>query len=183
MPVRKIPLLENHIYHIYNRWFEKQWIYRSINDFERFLSLMQKYLTEHPWVNLYSYAILPNHFHFIIHIRTEWNQLSIFMSKLQQAYSMYFQLKYRSSIPGLKWRSLFEWRFKAKLIDTDEYLYQCLAYVNYNPVKHNLVKNIEDYPYTSYHQMMHGKKRVPLTWDYKKAVQVWKDVELSEFEF
>jgi putative transposase len=76
------------------------------------------------------------------------------MHKLQVSYAMYIKLK-----TGLeRGTPVFEWRFKAKRIDTEEYLYQCIAYVNYNPVKHEIVKNIEDYPYTSYHQFIDKQK-------------------------
>jgi hypothetical protein len=44
MPVRKAPLLENKYYHIFNRGFEKQIIFRNKSDFERFLILIQKYI-------------------------------------------------------------------------------------------------------------------------------------------
>ena len=158
-------------------------IFKDQKDFERCMLLIQKYMWEYPWVKLYSYAILPNHFHFVLQVLTTGEDISSFMSKFQQAYSMYFKIKYRDSIPGLKWVSLFEWRFKAKLIETDEYLYQCLSYVNYNPVKHGIVKNIEDYPYTSYHQIMHGKKWIQVEWDYKRDIGIWKDIELTEMEF
>ena len=183
MPVRQIPLLQNYIYHIYNRWFEKMSIFRSKSDFERFLILMQKYLWKYPSIKVYSYSILPNHFHFIVQTTWEGKDISEYIWKIQQSYSMYFKIKYKNLIPGLKWISLFEWRFKAKLIETDEYLHQCLAYVNYNPVKHKLVKNIEDYPYTSYHQIVLGKEWIQVTWDYKEDIRIWKDIELTEMEF
>jgi hypothetical protein len=76
------------------------------------------------------------------------------MSKLQQSYSMYFKIKYKNLIIGLNWRSLFEWRFKAKLIKDDDYLIKCLNYINYNPLKHWIVDNIDDYAYTSIHQLL-----------------------------
>ncbi len=65
----------------------------------------------------------------------------------------------------------FEWRFKAKYIETDEYLEQCLAYINFNPLKHNIVENISDYKWTSYHQLDSNK------------INKYKDLILSELEF
>jgi len=60
---------------------------------------------------------------------------------------------------------------KAKLIDSEEYLAQSLSYVNYNAIKHWIVKDIYDYQYTSYHQL-----------DNKSKVDKYKDLMLMELE-
>ena len=82
---------------------------------------------------------------------------------------MYFKRKY-SDDTSIKW-PLYEWRFKAKRIDSEEYLYQCMAYVSLNPIKHKIVENIEDYKWTSYHQLE----------DKHKAMKCM-DLELKELE-
>jgi putative transposase len=112
------------------------------------------YLKEYPNIKLVAYAFLPNHFHFVIKNISEWKELSDFMKKLQWRYSTWYRVKY----PIEYKQPVFEWRFKAKRIDTEEYLYQCIAYVNYNPVKHEIVTDIKDYPYTSYHQFVDKQK-------------------------
>jgi hypothetical protein len=50
-------------------------------------------------------------------------------------------------------------------------LAKCLAYVNFNAVKHEIVENIEDYPRTSYHQID------------KIKIENYKDLILDELEF
>ncbi len=65
--------------------------------------------------------------------------VSMFMKKTQWAYVIWHQRKYGTGTKS----PFFEWRFKAKLIGTDEYLAQYITYVNYNPLKHEIVKNIE----------------------------------------
>jgi len=67
---------------------------------------------------------------------------------------------------------VFEWRFKAKLIKDEQYLFQCLTYVNYNAVKHEIVKDINDYSRTSYHQI-----------ENKNKINKYKDLILDELEF
>ena len=157
--------LEAWYYHVYNRWFEKQVIFKNDYDFERFYKLVIKYsnLEKYDDIKILSYSFLPNHFHFIIF--NPGVELSSFMWNIQNAYAKYFNIKYER-----KWQ-LFEWRFKAKLINSDEYLSQCLSYVNFNAIKHNIVDNIEDYKWTSYHQID------------KKKIEKYKDLELNELEF
>lgn len=157
----------------------KKSIFGNQDQFEKFLRIIGHYLEEFSSIKLYSYSILPNHFHFVLSNQVAGRQLSDFMKKVQWSYSVWYRIKY----PIDHKEPVFEWRFKAKLIETDEYLHQCLAYVNYNPVKHGVVKNIDDYPYTSYHQITHGKSGIELTGDYKQSIGVWKDIELSEMEF
>ncbi len=168
MPVRKIPLETNNLYHIYNRWFEKQIIFRNDKDYERFLKTMKKYNDIYSWIKIYSYCLLPNHFHMIVTSFKSGLEISDFMRKLQQWYAMYFKT---TSSPDLKRRwQLFEWRFKAKLIKDEDYLTKCMAYVNFNPLKHNIVDNIDDYKWTSYHQIE------------KNKIEKYKDFILDELE-
>lgn len=157
----------------------KKTVFWNRDQFDKFLKTVWHYFEEYPTVKLYSYCILPNHFHFVLSNQVSWRQLSELMKKIQGSYSVWYRVKY----PIDHKEPVFEWRFKAKLIETDEYLSQCLAYVNYNPVKHGLVQNIEDYPYTSYHQIMHGKAWPEITWDYKQSIWQWREIELSEMEF
>jgi hypothetical protein len=39
------------------------------------------------------------------------------------------------------------------MIQDEEYLAKCIAYVNFNPLKHQIVDNIDNYKWTSYHQI------------------------------
>ncbi len=156
---------ETWYYHVYNRWFEKQIIFKNDADFERFYKTIIKYSQCEKYKNIkvFSYSFMPNHFHFIIF--TPWDELSSFLWDIQNSYAKYFNLKY--SRKG----QLFEWRFKAKLIQDEEYLAKCIAYVNFNPLKHQIVDNIDNYKWTSYHQIE------------KTKIEKYKDLLLDELEF
>lgn len=156
---------ENWYYHVYNRWLEKQIIFRNDSDFERFYKIVIKYsnLEKYKDIKVFSYSFMPNHFHFII--STPWIELSCFIWDIQNSYAKYFNLKYLR-----KWQ-LFEWRFKAKLIYDENYLSKCIAYVNFNPLKHEIVSDINDYKWTSYHQID------------KSKIEKYKDLILNELEF
>lgn len=166
----RIPFIENGYYHVYNRWYNKSIIFNNDKCFEKFYSYLVTFLNEYKEVKMLSWSFMPNHFHLIIHNTwgTGTQQISNFMKKLQWSYS----IRHRTKYPLDNWTKLpfFEWRFKAKFIDNDEYLTQCLAYVNFNPLKHNLVDNIDHYPWTSYHQID------------KSKVEKYKDLILDELE-
>ena len=173
MPIRKIPLLDKNYYHIYNRWYQKHLLFHDKQDFKRFYETIIRYNKIFSQVKIASYVFLPNHFHLILYSESGL-EISDFMRKIQQAYTMYYRSRYKESSPdsyNLRW-PLFEWRFQAKFIDTDEYLEQCMAYVNFNPLKHEIIKDIADYPWTSYHQI---KNKNDIIWH--------KDMILSELEY
>lgn len=152
MPVRKEILEKNKPYHIYNAWYNNTSIFRAVSDFDRFINIVNKYLNEYKWVKIMSYSILADHFHFILESKINSEHISKFMWKIQQAYSMYYKLKYKKLIPGLVWIPLFKGRFQVKEIIWNDNLLKIQAYVNLNPLKHNYVNKILDYPYCSYNQ-------------------------------
>lgn len=171
MPVRKIKFYPDTYYHIFNRWFEKQTLFFSYSDYERFYKIILRYLDEFSYIKIHSYCLLPNHFHFILTSKSiDEIYVSNFMRQVQQSYAKYFILRNWS----WKW-PVFEWRFKAKPIQDDNYLKQCFVYVNFNAIKHKLVDNIEDWEYTSYHMLEKKQKN-----NYKnisKDVLIMEDLE------
>ena len=76
-------------------------------------------------VDIGIYCLVPNHFHLLIKEKTE-NGISEFVKKVATGYSMYFNKKYERT------GSLFEGPFKAKRIDTDEYLKYIFSYIHLN---------------------------------------------------
>lgn len=73
------------------------------------------------------------------------------MNSTQLGYAKYFNTKYQRVGP------LFQGRFKAKIIETDEYLLQLSAYIHNNPIAKldsgNPVDSrnrLHTYPYSSY---------------------------------
>jgi len=159
---------ENSCYHIYNRWFQKQTIFKSDVDFRKFYDYIIRNHKLFPEIQILSYAFLPNHFHFIFRSLETGLKISDFMRRIQVSYAMYFKAKYETglNIP------VFEGRFQAKHIDSEEYLAQCMAYVCYNPLKHEVVANITDYPWTSIHQLSPDSK-----------IHSYRDMILGELEY
>ena len=73
-----------------------------------------------------------------------------FIHRLHTAYTMYFNIKYE------RIGAVFQGRFKAKLIETDEYLIHVSRYIHLNPVKllhaqgPALSSQLLGYPWSSY---------------------------------
>ncbi len=162
---------EGEIFHIYNRGVGKMDIFLDDEDYLFFLKRLKEALYPELMApinqtkidgrhqnqvkgymrkqlpagsfSLLAYVLMPNHFHFII--RQNGNvSLSKLISKLLTGYSKNFNRK--NSRVG----SVFQDRFKAVNIDSDEYLRWISAYVHNNPKVAGLVADLKDYPWSSY---------------------------------
>jgi len=137
-------------YHIYHRGNGKQEIFLEDADYSRFIILLYLSNSVTPihlsdfrgknfseffeipirekLVNIGAYCLMPNHYHLLLTPIKEGG-VSLFISKLATAYAMYFKIKYKRS------GSIFEGPFRAKHLNTDEYLRYIFAYIHLNPVK------------------------------------------------
>ena len=88
-----------------------------------------------------------NHVHLIL----ESNKLSNAMHGINLSYAQYFRFKYNKS--GHFW----EGRYKSFVIQKDQYLINCISYVEYNPVRANIVSRPEDYKWSSYSTRLLGQ--------------------------
>ena len=165
MPVRKIVFANDYYYHIYNRGVEKRIIFQNKKDYNTFLEILIYYLVpDKKWpkqifsrkpqvkisqgVSLLCYCLMPNHFHLLVK-QKEDNCIVAFMNALGITYARYFNKKYD------RVGSLFQGRFKAKLVETDEYLLHLSKYIHLNPEEF-YKKSILSYPYSSYRFYVDG---------------------------
>jgi len=137
-------------YHIVNRGVDKKNIFRHKDDYEYFEELMCFYMKSYG-ITLHNYCLMSNHYHLLIEITQE--NLSKFMRQLGMNYAIYFNKKYKRS--GHLWQG----RFKSWYITDEAYLYTLMRYIEQNPLKANIVKELEAYPYSSYHHFL--KKPTP----------------------
>jgi len=154
MPIRKIPLETQIFYHIYNRGYNKQTLFYEHRDYEAFYDRMRLYQKDYPSISIFVWCILPNHFHFLLMDKGGGDPcISHYMMRVQQSFSKYFNTRYGEMIKNGKKSKVFEGRFNAKRIEDDEYLAQVENYISFNPVKHELVDQIEDWPYSSFSEI------------------------------
>ena len=141
-------------YHVFNRGNRKQQIFLSKSDYERFL---QKTITvkEKSPVKILAYCLMPNHFHFLLQQKAE-RSITNFISNLSNGYSKYFNIKYDTV------GSLFQGRFKAIQVTSDEYLLHLSRYIHLNPValfsnSENHIRNsLVNYPWSSLADYLRG---------------------------
>ena len=140
----KTPILPGKVYHIYNRGnnFEKTFFIK--NDYREFLNSYKKYLGK--IVDTYAYALIPNHFHFLIRIKED--SLTGVFSKQYSKWILHYSnlINYREQRSG----SLFLNPFKRVEINTEEYFKRLVFYIHFNPQKHKITDNFKTSLFTSY---------------------------------
>lgn len=141
MPYREPIFFKDGYYHVYSRGSEKRAIFLDKADKERFLKRLKEYKDKHN-VSLISYCLMPNHYHLLLQQKTD-EPISKFIYRLNLAYAMYFNKRYERVGP------LFQGRFKAKNIETDEYLVHLSRYIHLNPLEEVVNANVENYPWSS----------------------------------
>ncbi len=132
--------IQGGFYHVFNRGNRKQNIFLSDKDYKRYLEKMKEYRKKHN-ISILAYCLMPNHIHLLVR-QNGPEPVSTFIQRLHTAYSMYFNKKY--SQVG----HIFQDRFKAKIIDRDEYLMHLSRYIHLNPAK--IVTKLPSYKWSSY---------------------------------
>lgn len=159
-------------YHIYNRGVEKREIFKGRRDYLRFLEALDYYRKsplpmklsdfrrgivgikkidkQIELVKIYCYCLMPNHFHLLVQQLTD-KGLSVFLSKLSDSYTRYFNTKHERIGP------LFQGTFKAKLVDNEEYLLHLSKYIHKNSFPLSRWEG-RVYPYSSYSYYLSGEQ-------------------------
>ncbi|MBC6491075.1 transposase [Flavihumibacter stibioxidans] len=150
---------EGQIYHIYNRGNQKQTLFFNDSNYYYFLKKMKDHLL--PYVDLLSWTLMPNHYHFEIYANEKTVQLidnriipisclSEGMRNLQSSYTAGFNAQYDKS------GNLFHQKFKNKLVgpDTKTQGRNLLHYIHRNAFEAGLVNRIQDWKFSSYNEYL-----------------------------
>lgn len=172
MPVRKIPLVEGEIYHVFNKSIADYEVFKDHADYERMwqtlsyykikdapckFSLIKKSMgSEKNWpihvhanseriVQIIAYCLMPTHFHIVLK-QLVADGVQRYVSRVLKSYSKYFNVKYRRRGP------LWEHRYKNILVETNEQFLHLTRYVHLNPCTACLKQKPEEWQFSSYRE-------------------------------
>jgi putative transposase len=175
--------------HIYNRANGNEQMFKSNENYRYFLEKYIEYI--HPIADTFCYCLMPNHFHFLIRVKSKKELQTFFdeqlkdyrgfksllepLPKFETLEGVAAEIKPRKPIESLiskqfsnffsgytqafnkqhgRMGSLFMKNFKRKKIDTSTYLIQLIKYIHHNPLEAKLSSHLEDWPYSSYLQII-----------------------------
>lgn len=127
-------------YHAMNRGGSRRTIFDSANDRRDFLNVLA-WASDQYDVELHAYCLMGNHYHLLL--RTPHANLPDFMKHVDGVYTQ--RINRRLALDG----PLFRGRYKALLVDRDEYLLQVSRYIHLNPVEAGIAPFAEGYPWSS----------------------------------
>ena len=136
------------VYHIISRGNNRAAVFRDDHDRKRYLEKLSLYCEEKE-VDLLAYCLLTNHVHLLL--ETPKGNLSKMMQPFQTSYTVYFNKRHQRS------GHVFEQRYKAFLVDKDNYLLEVTRYIHLNPVAAGIVERPRDYRWSSYRDYLAGK--------------------------
>jgi len=128
-------------YHAMNRGAGGRTIFLSDAQRKLFLKLLRD-ISETFTVEIHAYCLMDNHYHLLV--RTPRANLSQAMRYLNGVYTQRFNKETGSD------GALFRGRYKAILIEADQYLLQVSRYIHCNPVKGGQCSRADEYPWSSY---------------------------------
>jgi len=101
-------------------------------DRERFIASLSDRVEQYN-IRLYLFVCMANHFHLVF--ETPGGNCGKFMQSLLTAYTVYYNLRHR------RHGHLLDGRYKAKLVEGDDYLQALSRYVHLNPVRVGAIKD------------------------------------------
>ena len=121
-------------------------------------------------LSIHAYVLMTNHVHILASPEVE---TSIFktLQSVGRRYVQYFNYTYKRT------GTLWEGRYKLTVIDSDQYLLTCMRYIELNPVRADMVKKPNEYPWSSYAVNAEGK-----TSKMVKSHDVYRKLGVSEEE-
>ena len=204
--MRKIPLANNEVYHVYTRSIDNYIAFKDESDYTRAIEAIKYYIygklptsfsnyiktknkkifslkyeldINNTVVQIIAYCIMPTHVHLILK-QVKDNGISIYMKNIFDSYTRYYNTKY------LRRGTLWEGKFKSVHVENNEQLLHLTRYIHLNPATAGLVKNPEEWPYSSYLEYLNKNNDQICTYvdyldmdmkDYKKFVDDRKDYQ------
>ncbi len=133
------------VYHVTSRGDRQEDIYLNDNDRNDWLDVLARTCERFNWV-VQAYCQMGNHYHLLV--ETVDGNLSRGMRQLNGVYTQHFN--HRHGQVG----HLFQGRYKAILVQKDNYLLELSRYVVLNPLRAGMVTRPRDWPWGSYPAVM-----------------------------
>ena len=119
---------------------------------------------------IHAYVLMTNHVHILASPETE-TSISKTLQSVGRRYVQYFNFTYKRT------GTLWEGRYKATVIDSEQYLLTCMRYIELNPVRAGMVEQPGEYPWSSYAANAEGNDNKLI-----KSHEVYRRIGANEVE-
>jgi len=153
------------VFHVLNRGVDRKRVFDDEDDYATFERVMGETLRACP-MRICAYCLMPNHWHFVLWPEKD-GDLSSFMQRLTVTHVARWQ-EHRHLVGTGR---VYQGRYKSFPVETDEYFYQVVRYVERNALRANLVERAEDWRWSSlWHRQTGGVQEKSLLSDWPVAM-------------
>lgn len=134
---------ETGIYHVMLRGIDKRDLFLQDSEYQKFIDYIQMARQKTDFI-VYAYCLMSNHIHILIKTEIETRDIGDIVRRITVGYAQYH------NVQNGRTGHLFQNRFRSEPIDSDTDFLAVLRYIHQNPLKAGMVKNIEDYKWSSF---------------------------------
>jgi putative transposase len=135
--------------HVIQRGNNRSVIFADDADYQFYLNKLRD-ISQRLQCAVHAYVLMSNHVHVLLTPYTA-DGIGKLMQSLGRYYVQYFNYTYERT------GTLWEGRYRATVIDSEQYLLTCMRYIELNPVRAGMVAHPSEYPYSSYPHNAKGK--------------------------
>jgi len=132
---------EHAFYHVISRGNTRSRIFKKDRDRKKFLEYLQA-INDKYSIKIHAYCLMGNHYHLLL--ETPQGNLSKAMHKLNTSYTNFYNYHHKRS------GHLFSGRYRAILVEKDNYAQVLSAYIHLNPVRAGIVTKPDEYEWSSF---------------------------------
>ena len=135
--------------HVVQRGNNRSLMFADSEDFKVFLIMIGNACRRHD-VDIHAYALMTTHFHLLVTPQRA-DSLPGMMQQIGRRYVPYFNRRHNRT------GGLWEGRYRSHPVETEDYWFCCLRYIELNPVRAGMVPTPDRYSWSSYATHAHGE--------------------------
>ena len=142
--------------HIIQRGNNRQVIFAAEADYQYFRDCLVEAAGRFG-LAIHAYVWMTNHIH-LLATPTAVDSISKTFQSAGRKYVQYFNFTYRRS------GTLWEGRYRATVVDSEQYMLAVMRYIELNPVRAGMVVHPRDYPWSSHRRYAYSEGGANLNW-------------------
>ena len=145
MPRKPRLFVSGATYHVYSRVARGEYVFDEPYEAEEFVEAVRQVGDLHDW-RVLAWCLMGNHYHLVVKTGTIplWRSMQRLQSNVARGFNR------RRRYLGRLWQS----RYRARIIDSQDYFRQVVSYVHLNPVAAGIVDDPVDYPNSGHREII-----------------------------